>query len=79
MSELGETFKDWKAYNRAIRQTFGIYCPQCKIQRPKTNPSTLLPGQKCKVDGYRDPRQRLTETQIKEACLRYNAPYFERT
>jgi len=79
MGDVGDTFNDWKAHNKAIRAYYGVPCPQCKIGRPKTNASILLPGQRCKIDKYVDPRPRLSEDQIKAACTANNAPYFERT
>ena len=30
--------------------------PRCKVVRPRAHPSILLPQQRCRVDGYRDPR-----------------------
>ena len=56
MGDVGEYFNDIKADRRERRKRLGIECPQCKIKRPKTNASILLPNQRCKVDGYRDPR-----------------------
>jgi len=50
-----------KEHKRLIRDKYGVECPKCKIVRPKTNASILLPRQKCKVDGYVDPRPRLTD------------------
>lgn len=43
---------------KRLRSLYGVECPVCKEQRPKTNASILLPSQRCKVDGYRDPRKR---------------------
>jgi hypothetical protein len=59
MGDMGDYFNDLKAALRIARETHGVDCPQCKIVRPKAHPSILLPGQKCKVDGYRDPRPRV--------------------
>lgn len=58
MGDMGEIFNAIRAERRDLRQRLGIECPRCKVARPKTNASILLPGQRCKVDGYRDPRQR---------------------
>lgn len=63
MGDVGEMFNALKAYNRALRAKYGINCPQCKVARPKAHPSILLPQQRCKVDGYRDPRPYLTSEQ----------------
>lgn len=46
---------------REVRAKYGVPCPECVRLRPKTNPSILLPQQRCKVDGYRDPRPRTAE------------------
>jgi hypothetical protein len=58
MEDMGDIFNDLRDYRKHLRATLGVYCPQCKIVRPKAHPSILLPGQRCKVDGYRDPRSR---------------------
>lgn len=59
MGDVGEDFRALREHRKELRRLHGVECPQCKVQRPKTYPSILLPGQRCKVDGYRDPRQRL--------------------
>lgn len=59
MGDMGELWNAVKAERKAVRDKFGIECPKCKEFRPKTNASILLPGQRCKVDGYRDPRQKI--------------------
>lgn len=51
---------------KAKRAAFGVNCPSCATARPKANPSILLPGQRCRVDGYRDPRPELTTEQLAE-------------
>lgn len=65
-SETGDMWRDWKDGKRNLRHTHGVNCPQCAVARPKAHPSILLPGQRCKVDGYRDPRARLTDEQQEE-------------
>jgi hypothetical protein len=62
MSEMADVFNEMKARRRERRRLFGVECPECKKLRPKTNASILLPGQKCRVDGYIDPRNRKKET-----------------
>lgn len=55
----GDDDNDWKflkEHRRERRRTLGVECPQCRVVRPKAHASILLPGQRCKVDGYRDPR-----------------------
>jgi hypothetical protein len=56
-----------KAKIKALRALYGLPCPQCKVSRRKTNPSILLPQQRCKVDGYRDNRPRLTDQEWESA------------
>jgi hypothetical protein len=58
MGDMGDYFNDLKEARKERRARLGVACPQCAIVRPKTNASILLPGQRCKVDGYRDPRPR---------------------
>jgi hypothetical protein len=58
MSDMGEMFNDLRQHKKEKRAALGIECPQCKVKRPKTNASILLPSQRCRVDGYRDPRPR---------------------
>lgn len=64
MSEIGETFALLKDGKRALRAKYGRDCPKCRELRPRANPSLLLPGQRCKVDGYRDPRPRITDFEF---------------
>lgn len=63
MGDVGEYFNDLREHRRDIRTRFGVNCPKCAEVRPKTSPSILLPGQRCKVDRYVDPRPRLTDEQ----------------
>lgn len=65
MSEIGEAFADQKEYIRRLRARFGVPCPKCADDRPLTFPSKLLPQQRCRVDGYVDPRPVLTIEQKK--------------
>lgn len=59
--DMGDYFNDLREARKERRARLGVECPQCKIVRPKAHPSILLPGQRCKVDGYSDPRPRDTE------------------
>lgn len=56
MGDLADDFKAWRAERREQRARLGVSCPRCASARPKATPSILLPQQRCKVDGYRDPR-----------------------
>ena len=62
-SSYGDMCRDLKAARKEARGKHGVPCPKCKEVRPKASPSILLPRQKCKVDGYRDPRPRTRETE----------------
>ncbi len=62
MGDMGDFWNDVKAHRKEQRKKFGVQCPRCKELRPKTNASILLPGQRCRVDGYRDPRPRTAES-----------------
>jgi hypothetical protein len=41
---------------RDIKSKFGVNCKGCADFSPNRTPSKLLPGARCKVDGYNDPR-----------------------
>jgi hypothetical protein len=56
-------FRDMNDHRKALRAKFGVNCPQCAIKRPKAHPSILLPQQRCRVDGYVDPRPELPDEQ----------------
>ena len=58
MSDYGDMCRDLRDAKREHRLKFGVLCPECKRVRQKAHPSILLPAQRCKVDGYRDPRPR---------------------
>lgn len=58
MSDMGDDFRAMRDERKRQRRLHGVECPRCIEQRPKTNASILLPGQVCRVDGYRDPRNR---------------------
>lgn len=58
MGDMGELYNALKEERRELRDRLGVNCPKCNIKQPKRTPSILLPGQRCKVDGYRDPRPR---------------------
>lgn len=64
MSDAIDDLRAMKEYHRAMRAKFGVNCPQCAKVRPKAHPSILLPGQRCRVDRYVDPRPELTDDQI---------------
>jgi hypothetical protein len=63
MGDMADVFNDIKDRGRKMRAMYGVPCPRCNIVQPKRVPSILLPQQKCKVDGYVDPRPLLTKEQ----------------
>jgi hypothetical protein len=58
VSEWVEDMRALKEHRKEERRRLGVPCPQCAIARPKAHASILLPCQRCRVDGYRDPRPR---------------------
>lgn len=58
MGDMGDYWNDVNEARKEERRRLGVECPECKIHRPKTNATILMPGQRCRVDGYRDPRPR---------------------
>ena len=59
MSDMIEMFQDMKAWRKEQRELHGVDCPMCRVKQPKRHPTKLLPAQRCKVDGYVDPRPEL--------------------
>ncbi len=58
MGDMGDFYNDMREARKERRERLGVPCPQCRVKQPKRQPTILLPGQRCKVDGYRDPRPR---------------------
>lgn len=67
MSEEVQVFKALKDHKKALRAKYGIECPECKRVRPKANATILMPTQRCRVDGYVDPRPELTNKEWSNA------------
>lgn len=63
MSEQTEIYGAIKEHTRSLRSKYGVNCPQCAVKRPKAHPTILLPQQRCRVDGYVDPRPELTDQE----------------
>jgi hypothetical protein len=74
MGDMGEAFNAMRNMRRERRAKYGIPCPTCTIQRPKGNPTIMLPQQRCKVCGYRDPRPRLPFEQAYPNCEKIEQP-----
>lgn len=66
MSEMGDDFRAWRDDKRNYRAKHGVECPRCHELRPRTNASILLPGQRCRVDGYVDQRKRTGDRRGKQ-------------
>ena len=58
MGDVGDYWNAAKEYKRERRAKLGIPCPECQRLLPRTNPSILLPGQKCKMHNFRAPPQK---------------------
>lgn len=67
MSEAIETYRAMSDHKKRLRAKYGVNCPACAEKRPKAHPSILLPQQRCRVDGYVDPRPDLTNQQYQDA------------
>jgi len=63
MSDTVDDFRFMKEHRKQMRAVYGVPCPQCNIKQPKRQATILLPQQRCRVDGYRDPRAELTSEQ----------------
>jgi hypothetical protein len=63
MSETAELFTAMRDHKKRLRNAYGTPCPECKKKRPRAHATILLPQQRCRVDGYRDPRPELTDEQ----------------
>lgn len=56
MSDQVDIWRAMRAQERERRATLGVKCPRCVELLPKASPSILLPGQRCRIHNYRDPR-----------------------
>ena len=63
MSDTIDGYKALADHRKAVRKKFGVNCPECAKKRPKAHPTILLPRQRCRVDGYVDPRPELTNDE----------------
>lgn len=59
MGDVGDYWRDVEHDRKEMRRRFGIECPECKRLQPRRDATILLPQQRCRVDGYRDPRPRI--------------------
>ena len=58
MGDMIDGFKALNEDHKERRRRLGVSCPGCPKVQPKRVPTLLLPGQRCKVCGYCDPRPR---------------------
>lgn len=63
MSDTIDDYKAMDAHRKALRVKYGINCPRCAEKRPKAHATILMPQQRCRVDGYVDPRPDLTDEE----------------
>ena len=57
MSDYGDFCREMRDSKRDLRMRLGRDCPHCNDMQPNRIPSILLPGQTCRVCGYKDPRK----------------------
>lgn len=56
MGDVGDLFNDMRRRRKETRAKYGVPCPVCQKLLPKAHPSILLPGQRCRIHNYSDPR-----------------------
>lgn len=56
--DYGDLCREARELRKQAREKHGVPCPDCVNLLLKACPSILLPGQRCKIHGYRDPRPR---------------------
>jgi hypothetical protein len=63
MGDEGDFWKDVREHRKHQRATLGVPCPECVRLLPKACPTILLPQQRCRIHGYRDPRDDVKEAK----------------
>ena len=66
MGDMGNDFNALRRAKQAIKDKYGVPCPECRAKLPKASPTILLPQQVCKIHKYRDPRPRGPENSVWE-------------
>ena len=66
-SDYGDLCRDLREAKKEARRLHGRPCPECRRLLPRASPTILLPQQRCKIHGYRDPRERMEETEYLHA------------
>lgn len=54
---MGDLFRLMRQERAELRAKLGVPCPVCVKRLPKAHPTILLPQQRCRIHGYRDPRR----------------------
>jgi hypothetical protein len=62
-SDYGDMCRDIRDARSEARRKHGKPCPECVRLLPKASPTILLPEQRCRIHGYRDPRKRTPDTE----------------
>ena len=70
MGDMAEIYNSMRDRKRALRDAYGVPCPDCVRLLPKADPSILLPQQTCRIHGYKDERPLLTKEQKRKAVAR---------
>ena len=65
MSDYGDLCRAIKERKQEVAK-FKKPCPECQRLLPKAHPKMLLPGQRCKMHKYTDPRKRTRENSVFE-------------
>ena len=55
MGDMGDMWNEVKKDRQRKREKYGKPCPECQRLLPKAHPSILLPGQRCRIHGYKMP------------------------
>ncbi len=63
MGDEGDLWNAMREARRTLRAQHGVPCPVCIKKLPKACPTILLPQQRCRIHGYRDPRPRTHDTE----------------
>lgn len=53
---MGDLWNEFRRARKEERARLGVPCPRCIVLLPKAHPKILMPGQRCKMHNYRDPR-----------------------
>lgn len=67
MSDVAEMYQGMRDHKKRLRAKYGEPCPECVRLLPRASPTILLPQQRCRIHGYRDPREELTDQEYAQA------------